>query len=172
MFVEASDEQNFINCGGNSLKALIFLEDLESEFKKYSLSLNSNRILDALLNQSFLDLVNLLNSELFESNSQHPIINDQRPAKRAKIENNLKIDLDKDILCWLSKCNHYDASIKVNAQISTTKYELTTNWRVDTSKCVDATPLILVRKKKNIKFKYSLGLIQINSFVLMVKVGI
>ncbi len=147
---EPSDENNFVNSGGTSIKAVLFVENLEH--KLYPKLLNkSNKILDVLLHEKFENLVQIVES-LVNNEMQSPDIS---AAKKQKLNNATEkytysdISLSENILCYYSKLNHY-ISNKFNCnQMRQSKLDLKINWKYDTFKCIDATPLIVCFKNQD-----------------------
>ena len=56
--IEPNNEDSFVNSGGDSLKALLFVDKIEEALAPYFDSLNLNKLLDFTLNKTFAQIVN------------------------------------------------------------------------------------------------------------------
>ena len=130
------------------MNAVLFLERLESEVTKYHPNTRLNKLLDILLNNTFLHLLNqteriLSPSCIFSDDSE-------RPVKKIKTEHCEKYIVSSEndscvIKANISKLCSYVYSNKTEltfARLHST-HDLNVRWKFDTLKCVDATPLLL-----------------------------
>ncbi len=157
---EPSDESNFVTSGGTSIKAVLFVEDLEHHL--YPIASNeSNTILDVLLHQKFKNLVEIVKSSVIERKDGDNTL----PIKRQKLMNSLDSfssdtsindNINENILCYYSKLNYYCSKKFESNIITPNQFELRINWKYDTLKCVDATPLFVYFKNKDTEHEYVL----------------
>ncbi len=136
--MEPNDEDKFIENGGDSLKAVILTDILQSDLKKVFPSLNFNKILDILLSRKYKDLVDYLTEKI---NERHEIYNDVSETKRLKLA-----DLnsqDTAVIEWISKLQQKNSSSTTNTLIKEKKFKIEIEWKFNLQKCVDATPLLV-----------------------------
>jgi hypothetical protein len=137
------NQDNFVLAGGNSLKALEFMELLEDKLK----SLLPSQTLDKLLHESFDTLVNFLQNHL---NFKHPESNIDSSVltKTPRIVFEEKSDdfINHKVIGWASKLsiNLFDRLLNNQIHIESSSMNMKMNWKYDTSKCIDATPLLIV----------------------------
>ncbi|CAF0724993.1 unnamed protein product [Brachionus calyciflorus] len=152
---EPTDEDKFVLSGGNSLKALMLIDELEQELKeKFLFSSNANLILDALLNKKFIDFKKVFESLLNEEQSQ----NEEPAIKIPKLDTKketlkkeeLKFFSQNDLVCCFSK-NFKFLNLNLIEKNIEKKTNLKTVWKVDTQKCVDATPLAVMKSTHSIR---------------------
>ncbi len=137
-------DENFIKSGGDSLKALLFVDNLEIEFNKLHLKFRNNFVLDFLLNQNVIDLINLIEQELnVGTNSKSVDLNEPISSKRIKLDDQILGETNPNCICWISKTNKFMVD-QIEISINSKHLILENYWKVDTGKCVDATPLLLV----------------------------
>ncbi len=147
------DSSNFILSGGNSLKALVFIEHLDDYLRTFHSTISelvSNKLLDVLLNEPLSCLKNLLISGQSHQNILEK--NQNNLIKKAKLSNetqNFQISNQKNV-GWIGKTQSYCESIQTPIEYS----NLDIKWTYDTFKCVDATPLLLIDKEKNTEFAF------------------
>ncbi|RNA26667.1 acyl- synthetase family member 4 isoform X1, partial [Brachionus plicatilis] len=139
---EPESKTNFIKAGGNSLKALIFAEEIKEHLEKSSIFLNNNLLLDTLLNQTFEQILKLI--ERPNSNQEINLM-EPKSSKKIKLDSDdvdSRFYLNSNIVCCLSKSFSF---LKSNlGTVSKNKSVLVSPvWKMDTTKCVDATPLIV-----------------------------
>lgn len=129
-------EANFIQSGGDSLKALLFLDKIESKLKDSS----SNMLLDFILNKTILDIELHIRNQENASQSAQPKTKKLRVSALSNLgENNQNVwCLQKNGEKFICTLAGYQASIE--------QLNIRQCWRVDTSKCVDATPLVLIQE--------------------------
>lgn len=147
------DRSNFITSGGDSLKALQFVEDLESQLVKFNEGIQTNMVLDLLLNKTFAEMHEYLVNKLTNSFSDI----DQNSeltfkSKRTKLASDVQTTTtttipSSELMCWLSKTGQwinqkYSISTQIKSEQSS-KFDLQLRWKVDMLKCIDATPLIV-----------------------------
>lgn len=124
---------------------------------KYQPNIKANKMLDYLLNKKFFHLENYLKSEFNADNRSISNEIDITPtAKKIKLnENSNQIfnqnEIMKDVILCCSKFNKYVDINKIkfktnNNNITDIKYK----WKFDTKKCVDATPLLVVKPNQTL----------------------
>ena len=142
--VKPESQDNFIKSGGDSLKAVLFIDKLELELTKFNRNkLKTNLALDVLLNQTFSDLICLLEKDILYGKVEPLVEFKNLDNKRIRLDN----ESVSDVLYFISKSNN-------NQFIGNKRFFLTSeidlsiklSWKVDTSKCVDATPLFVALK--------------------------
>lgn len=139
---------------------MTFIEELNLELKKYSFKIKTNFLLDILLSGNFLDLFQSLDNKLSELRKiEKRLINEDYPSKKPRIEvqKGFDLDLNSDIICWYSKCNKYlhPKMLLSTQDISNIKIE--NKWRVDLAKCIDASPLVVVKQNSKDQIKVFIG---------------
>jgi len=156
LFTVPNEKDNFIESGGNSLKAITFLDNLEAQLitqlPKYSIT-NINKYLDILLNQDFSSLVHRLETDATLGLSQESLA--FSPKRKSNL-NEFEIDssetsakkektsIDFESFETISKL--FISSNLCEQEVATKIYDLNVSWKYDTLKCVDATPLIVYKK--------------------------
>lgn len=132
--LQPNDEDNFIICGGTSLKAIEFLECLESQLKNRKI--NEDQIIEYILNRTFKDLVDFI---INISNIMHK--NDSK-LESTKFTNEVMMNENKEIIC-LSKNERktYEETVSLQTFEDADNIEIELKWKYDTKKCVDATVL-------------------------------
>lgn len=136
----------FIQSGGNSLKALVFINHLEDYINKFIKNIKTNKMLDALFREKFIGLVKFIENDIkLQENYQNK--DDILPFKRPKLNEltpneSIKSE-DKEINGWISR---FDLQMPSKKWLNLTKVSgLTINWKYNTLKCVDASPLLILR---------------------------
>lgn len=133
------------------------MENLEHQLHPKLLN-KSTEILDVLLHQKFECLVKTVES-LITKKIHSP---DRLPVKRQKLislnENENystnSSSLNENIICFHSKLNYFFSKkfdFNFNRPL---KFELKINWKYDTLKCVDATPLFAYFKDGDVEHEY------------------
>jgi hypothetical protein len=122
---------NFIESGGDSLKALLFIDKLEHEFQQLHVSLKTNLLLDVLLNRSFGDVLTLIERELKDQPGSC-FVDSEKSRKRMKQEDTGNEKIEKQ------------PAVRLRDSNKSGKLRIELEWKVDTGKCVDASPRILV----------------------------
>ncbi|XP_028300188.1 beta-alanine-activating enzyme isoform X2 [Gouania willdenowi] len=150
-------DSNFLLSGGDSLKALSLCEDIQT-----AVGVDPPRLLEVILNGSFSDLLHLLNGItqtpqlelsnqlLPKSQKRHsdapPVgLQAKRERKRSSTAGTRAVRVIKRGGEVLDICN---VSLKPQAHTVREKdsdLSLSLSWSSDTGRCVDASPVILIR---------------------------
>ena len=142
--IEPNNEDSFVNSGGDSLKALLFVDKIEEALAPYFDSLNLNKLLDFTLNKTFAQIVNYLKVEI-ESQINEEFIQEENLVKRVKLANSAEVYESSNFMTsWISKSQNHLAS-SLNRSVSIGNLNLTFRYKFNTRKCVDATPLIVLQ---------------------------
>jgi hypothetical protein len=129
-FIQEND--NFIKSGGNSLKAIMFIDELKNLIALKDQV--NDKILDQLLNHSFKSLIDSLTVEK----------NEKKSIKLLKSENSqnyYQFNEPKQSVNWISKCNR-NLFIKNETTVNF-PIQINLEWKFNTTKCVDSTCLIV-----------------------------
>jgi len=139
--LEPKNTDDFVSSGGNSLKALVFINCLEEYLQK---SLKINRVLDALFKKSFSDLVSFIELDLEQQSNVDQTVSVSKRFKQANQNNELKNASEfienNEIIGYISK---FENNILKSNHFSKKILNLSIKWKFNTNKCVDATPLVL-----------------------------
>ncbi|XP_064081411.1 beta-alanine-activating enzyme-like [Macrobrachium nipponense] len=154
------ENENFIKSGGNSLSALQFNEEIESNF-----NVKIPRLIDAVLNDTFKEVLKIIMLSVENSNERQKIkkiklqlnhenmrkgastsLNDENPVDFVSV-NNKNSSLSKcrwppykqlSIVSWRSVYYAYDKEIHNHNQIATNFL-----WKYNLEKCIDSSPTLI-----------------------------
>lgn len=146
---EPVSDSSFIYEGGNSLKALVFIDLVEDGLDKAKRStIKIKKLLDMLFSQTFSKLVEYLTEptdiqdDIFENTNLNV-------AKKPRTTDNTK-ELDKTNYSWISKHQSFNYQNEQDLLSNTSlNPDIKAVWRYNTKKCVDATPLIFRENNEN-----------------------
>lgn len=127
--------------GGDSLKAVGLITDLEVELKRRGSPIRTDLFLDLLLNESF----SALKHALTEPNHKQKIEKDDEISNKRFKPDILDryAEIPESITCWFTKCSRF--SRNPSRQITKAdQIDVEFEWKIDTQKCVDASPLVVV----------------------------
>lgn len=133
----------FVHSGGDSLKALMFIERVEESLSTLYPYLKANKLLDTLLTKPYENLIGYLKSQISNQTCEMSVHVSKR-FKQDTNESQIKIDLKEGVKAWFSK-HQTNLSMLGNPADKSFEYKVKTNWKYDTRKCVDATPLLIVK---------------------------
>lgn len=146
---EPVSDSSFIYEGGNSLKALVFIDLVEDGLAKTKRStIKINKLLDMLFNQNFSKLVEYLTEpiDILDDTHENTNIN---VTKRPRTADNT-VELEKTNYSWISKHQSFNYQNKQDLLSNTNLNPyIKAVWRYNTRKCVDATPLIFRENDEN-----------------------
>ncbi len=146
-------DSSFIYEGGNSLNALVFVDSVEVDLAQFSSQIQTIKLLDILLSQTFTDLVEYLQKQ---ANLQRDETNESTSITDAKRPRITKCEIDSigSEFTWISKhqssrneIDNQETLPSLNQQIAPS---IEVAWSYDTKKCVDATPLLVRRNNQNL----------------------
>lgn len=133
------DSKTFIEMGGNSLRALIFIDHLEGFLKKFNHKIKINRILDALFRYKFSDLISFVSTEIYQNDSNEIEI----PTKKLKsTKEPICIETNNKVIGWISRFDRQNVPKSPNNESKLS--DISVKWKYNTSKCIDATPLVII----------------------------
>lgn len=128
------------------------MSDLEIELKQRDYASRLDLVLDVLLNESFSNL----EQTLLRSCNYDDEDTTKQSHKRFKIDPEISIKKDenkpsmsKSIVCCYTKCSKYakeGENITDRFWSNKSKYSVEFDWKVNTKKCVDASPLVVARE--------------------------
>ena len=149
MIKEPKTNETFINCGGDSLKALMFTESVEESLSLLYPRLKFNKLLDILLTKPYSELLDYLKSEIQDQATPRnkSFIQESKRFKPDKLINESN-EIDS-IECWVSKLQASSSKSKKNLSKSI-DLKVKINWKFDTNKCVDATPLFIAYESNSL----------------------
>ncbi len=155
------DESNFIESGGTSIKAVLFVDSLEEKLvKSHATLLNtSNQLLDILLHDVFKNVVDLVekinlksNQEVGQTENEASLTKKPKQTdtnkNQGKLEETGKIE-HNNVITWISKLNSFVPKMSSSQLKLRSNLNLKIGWKYDTLKCVDATPLLVVITENN-----------------------
>lgn len=133
------------------------MADLEIELKQRDYASRLDLVLDVLLNESFSNL----EQTLLRSCNYDDEATTKQSNKRFKIDPEISIKKDenkpsmlKSIVCCYTKCSKYakaDENITDSFWSNKSKYSIELDWKVNTKKCVDASPLVVAREDGTVR---------------------
>ncbi|KAM8890113.1 beta-alanine-activating enzyme [Synchiropus picturatus] len=164
---DVDDESTFIRSGGDSLKAVRFCEDVQS-----AVGATSAQLLEVVLEQTFSDVLHhvaVLKNTLppegktrskrkaAEAPSEAPAEKDSRAdeleKRTGKVVRRAADVMELNGTVQLSGIN---ASVPV-ANVKSGKLGLSLSWSSDTGRCVDASPVLLIRDPLQAKSTVFIG---------------
>lgn len=137
---------NFVlDAGGDSLRAVKFIDSLETEYPL----IDHSKCLDLLLNSTFSALRDLVQDELMSLGTSVDQASHPQPKRfKPSPEINDQLQLDSSISAWLSKST---SVVKHKGPSVSGSTGLKVVWTHDTKKCIDATPLVVVEREGRIR---------------------
>lgn len=130
--------------GGDSLKAVGLITDLEVELKRRRSPIKTDLFLDLLLNESFSALKHALTDSNHKQNIEKVENVDEISNKRFKPDIlDRYAEIPESITCWFTKCSRYTRNSSGRI-LEPDRIDVEFEWKIDTQKCVDASPLLVV----------------------------
>lgn len=114
-------------------------DTLQTQLNEIYPNLNFNKILDILLGKKYKDLLGYLNSEIIHNNEKQNNI-----EKIKRVKSAYSSSKDAPSIEWASKLQKQKSNSTTNfVRSMENNFKIEMEWKFNTTKCVDATPLIV-----------------------------
>ncbi len=135
-----------------AILSVILINHIEDYLKMFVPNFKINKMLDVLLKSNFLDFLKYIQSSVHFQTENNQLENDIVPVKRRKFSSTeflSKLVENTEIIGWISK---FDKKINQDyySDLDDEILDINLDWKYDTLKCVDATPLLVLQEQREL----------------------